>query len=81
VPLWDQFIDGLREHGWMDGDNLVIDARWAEGRPERFATFADELVALQPVPIEQHRSICTHQWTAARTHKTLQRSAGSALRL
>ena len=46
--LWDQFIEGLREHGWVEGDNLVIDARWVEGRPERYASFAAELIALQP---------------------------------
>ena len=46
--LWDQFIDGLREHGWIEGENIVIDARWVEGRPEQYATFAAELVALQP---------------------------------
>ena len=44
--LWDEFIDGLREHGWVEGRNLIIDARWVEGRPERFAPFADELIML-----------------------------------
>ena len=46
--LWDQFIDGLREHGWIEGENIIIDARWVEGRPERYSTFAAELIALQP---------------------------------
>lgn len=46
--LWDQFIDGLRENGWIEGENLIIDARWVEGRPELYAAFADELIALQP---------------------------------
>jgi putative tryptophan/tyrosine transport system substrate-binding protein len=46
--LWEEFIAGLREHGWLEGQNIVIDARWVEGRPERYAVFADELVALAP---------------------------------
>lgn len=38
-------LDGLRERGWEPGD-FVIEARWAEGRTERFPEFAAELVAL-----------------------------------
>ena len=38
-------LDGLRERGWKPGD-FVLEARWAEGRPERFPAFAAELVAL-----------------------------------
>jgi len=26
----------LREHGYVDGQNLTVEARWAEGRSERF---------------------------------------------
>jgi ABC-type uncharacterized transport system substrate-binding protein len=44
--IYDQFYAGLREHGWIDGENLVVEARWADGRPERYPTLADELVAL-----------------------------------
>jgi putative ABC transport system substrate-binding protein len=46
--LWDEFIAGLREHGWVEGENVIIHARWVEGRPERYPAFADELIALQP---------------------------------
>jgi putative tryptophan/tyrosine transport system substrate-binding protein len=35
------FVDGLRTLGYIEGKNLVLEYRWAEGRPERF----DELVA------------------------------------
>jgi putative ABC transport system substrate-binding protein len=38
-------LDGLRERGWESGD-FVLEARWAEGRVERFPEFAAELVAL-----------------------------------
>ena len=26
------FIDGLRDHGWIEGQNLAIEYRWAEWR-------------------------------------------------
>ena len=39
---------GLREAGWVDGRNIQIDARWTAGDPERFRTYAAELIALAP---------------------------------
>jgi putative ABC transport system substrate-binding protein len=44
------FRHGLREHGWMEGQNIVIEYRWAEGRFERLPDLAAELVRL-PVDI------------------------------
>jgi putative ABC transport system substrate-binding protein len=35
---------GLRELGWIEGQNLVIDFRWADGNPDRLAPLIDELV-------------------------------------
>lgn len=40
------FLPALRERGWVEGKNLVIEWRWAEGKPERLPGFAAELVAL-----------------------------------
>jgi len=37
-------VQRLREHGWIDGRNIAIEYRWAEGRTERFAEIAAELV-------------------------------------
>jgi putative ABC transport system substrate-binding protein len=42
------FQRALRDLGWIDGRNLRIDRRWAAGHATRFATFAKELIALQP---------------------------------
>ena len=44
------FRHGLREHGWIEGQNIVIEYRWAEGRFERLPDLAAELVRL-PVDI------------------------------
>jgi putative ABC transport system substrate-binding protein len=36
---------GLRELGWIEGRNVTIEYRWAEGHPERFPALFAELVA------------------------------------
>jgi putative ABC transport system substrate-binding protein len=40
------FRGGLRDSGWIDGQNVIVEYRYAEGKPERFAAFAAELVRL-----------------------------------
>jgi putative ABC transport system substrate-binding protein len=47
-PLRDAFLDGLKERGYVEGENLIFDYRVAEGRPERLPGLAQELVALKP---------------------------------
>jgi putative ABC transport system substrate-binding protein len=37
------FRSGLRERGWIDGQNIAIEFRWAEGRYERLTDMATEL--------------------------------------
>ena len=34
----------LRELGWVEGENLAFERRWANGRPERLRALAEELV-------------------------------------
>jgi len=46
--LWAIFRSGLRDLGWIEGDNLIIDMRYAEGDPARVATLTAELLALKP---------------------------------
>ena len=41
------FTQGLRELGWMEGQNIAIEYRWAAGQADRLATLAAELVRLQ----------------------------------
>ncbi len=38
----------LRERGWVEGQNLVVEWRYAEGKYERAAELVDELVRLKP---------------------------------
>ena len=39
------FRDGLRELGYVEGRNLAIEYRWAEGNYKRFPKLVDELLA------------------------------------
>lgn len=39
----DAFREGLRDLGYVDRQNIVIEERWAEGRPERFGQLIAEL--------------------------------------
>ena len=38
------FVQRLRELGWTEGRNVIIEYRWAEGNTERFAEIAAEFV-------------------------------------
>jgi putative ABC transport system substrate-binding protein len=40
--------ESLRDHGWIDGKNVIIDYRYWEGHAERIPALAAELVALRP---------------------------------
>jgi putative tryptophan/tyrosine transport system substrate-binding protein len=41
------FVQRLRELGWTEGRNIVIEVRWAQARPERATEFAAEFVRLK----------------------------------
>jgi putative ABC transport system substrate-binding protein len=45
-PQWLAFLDGLRVLGYVDGQNIVIERRFAAGRSERLTGMATELVQL-----------------------------------
>jgi putative ABC transport system substrate-binding protein len=39
-PLWDALRHALREQGWVEGQNLTLELRWAAGQYERFPALA-----------------------------------------
>ena len=47
APFVESFKQGLRELGYVDGRNVSIEYRWAEGRDERLPGLAADLVRLK----------------------------------
>jgi putative tryptophan/tyrosine transport system substrate-binding protein len=47
TPRDEPFVKQLRDLGWIDGQNIVIEYRWAANKAENLATLADELVGLK----------------------------------
>ena len=46
-PYVDAFRQGLRDLGYVEGQSIAFEYRWAEGRPERLRSFAADLVELK----------------------------------
>jgi putative ABC transport system substrate-binding protein len=66
--LWEAFVQGLRELGYIEGQNLVVERRFMEGKAERLTELAAELVRLnvhvivaggQPPPVAARRATST----------------------
>ncbi|HEY8132359.1 MAG TPA: ABC transporter substrate-binding protein [Thermoanaerobaculia bacterium] len=66
--LWEAFVQGLRDLGYIEGQNLVVDRRFMEGKAERLPELAAELVRLnvrvivaggQPPPVAAKRATAT----------------------
>jgi len=46
-PPYQAFQDALRELGWVEGKNFVLEVRWANGNFDRLPELARELTALE----------------------------------
>jgi putative ABC transport system substrate-binding protein len=58
--LWQSFRVAMRERGWIEGKNLLIESRWAEDNPARIPELAADLVRLKVDLIVTRGSIYTH---------------------
>lgn len=45
-PTIEAFRQGLRELGYVEGQNILVEYRWTEGKDDRYANLAVELVRL-----------------------------------
>ena len=47
TPNWEAMVEGLRDHGYVPGRNLVIECRYPEGEEDRARSLAAELVDMK----------------------------------
>src|SRR6478609_2612091 len=47
APTVSAFLQGLKEVGYVDGQNVAIEYRWANGQYDRLTALADDLVRRQ----------------------------------
>ena len=59
-PYLDAFLQGLRDLGYVEGRNLVIEWRFADGKFARFAGLAAELVKMNPDVIVTSTTAAAH---------------------
>jgi len=52
--LLESFRQGLRERGYVGGQNMLIDYRWADGIPDRFPALTAELKPWITCPTTAH---------------------------
>ena len=57
--FYDAFVQGMRELGYIEGKNLAIEWRFAEGKFERLPDLADVLVQTKPEVIVTHTTPAT----------------------
>ena len=50
APIWNAFREGIRDLGYLEGQNIAFEYRTADGVPERLAEAATDLVR-RPVDI------------------------------
>jgi len=67
LPLFDAFKQGLADLGYIDGQNVIIEPRFAEGHYERFPDLFAELVRLKVDVLAVTGAVTTRAATKAVT--------------
>src|SRR6516162_10743886 len=55
-PFWSEFRAGLRERGFVEGQNIALELRSGQGKLDRLRDLADELVRLKIEIIVAHQT-------------------------
>src|SRR5262245_59624905 len=53
MPRENAFFQGLREHGWIEGQNILVERRYWDNRADLLPALADEIVGLKPDIIDR----------------------------
>jgi len=64
----EQFLQGLRELGYVEGQNINIEYRWAEGQLSRLPQLATDLVRIAPdliVAVASQAAVAAHDATTS----------------
>jgi putative ABC transport system substrate-binding protein len=69
APCLPAFQQGLRDLGYVEGQNLLVDYRYAEGQPDRLPALAAELVQRTPDVLWLHGNPAA--WAAKRATTTI----------
>src|SRR5262249_61437980 len=56
----DAWLQGLRDHGFVEGQNVIIERRYSDGREERHAAFVAEFVQMKVDLIVTASSAAVH---------------------
>src|SRR3982750_1045542 len=65
ILMWQTVRAGLREKGWIEGENIRFEARWVEGNVGRLSELAADLVRVKPDVIVTRGSLFTAALKAA----------------
>ena len=72
-PLMVIFLRALRDLGWIEERNLLVEWRWADGKVERLSGFATELAKLNVDLIVAPQSDSTSRITRSTSRKRWER--------
>src|SRR5262249_40437683 len=67
APQLEAFRQGLRDLGYVEGKNIILEYRWAEGTYDRLPVLAAELVRLKPDLVLTHGTAGTRAAKQATT--------------
>ena len=75
-PAIEALRQGLRELGYIEGQNIIVEYRWADGKDDRYAPLAAELVSLGVDVIVTQRYAGNDRCQASNQHDSYYRRYG-----
>ena len=76
AALIDAFRQGLRELGYVEGQNIRLEIRWADGNRDRLPQLAGELVSLKVDRYRKRREYRDRRGEKSQQHNPYRHDAG-----